>query len=53
MPDGYPILVLAERFGRSPEEVENWDLYWFNRAIEWLEGEGRAMNEKMKKNKAR
>lgn len=34
------MLLVAERYGRAPEEVEQWDEYWFNRAVEYLEGEG-------------
>jgi hypothetical protein len=36
------VLRLAKEYGRSPEEVENWDPYWFNRANTWLEGEAIA-----------
>ena len=33
------VLQLAEKYGRPPEEVENWDVYWFERAAVLLEGE--------------
>lgn len=36
------MLRIAREYGRSPEEVENWDPYWFNRANTWLEGEAVA-----------
>lgn len=26
------VLALAEKYGQSPESVEKWDGYWFNRA---------------------
>ena len=38
-PDGYLILKLAERYGQSPADVENWDEYWFERAAVEMEGE--------------
>lgn len=43
--------MLADRFGRSPEEVENWDAYWFNRAGEFLEGEAIYLNGLKPKNR--
>lgn len=33
------MLVLAKEYGRPPEEVEQWDAYWFERAVLLLEGE--------------
>jgi hypothetical protein len=27
------VLVIAKEYGTSPQEVEQWDLYWFNRAV--------------------
>lgn len=33
------ILVLAKEYGQSPQDVENWDVYWFERAALKLEGE--------------
>jgi hypothetical protein len=39
-PDGGLILAIAEKYGRPPEEVETWDAYWFNRAVEAHIGEG-------------
>ena len=38
-PDGNLILVIAETYGRSPEEVEHWDAYWFERAVAKLRGQ--------------
>lgn len=38
-PDGNLVLQLAEKYGRSPEEVETWDSYWFDRASILLEAE--------------
>jgi hypothetical protein len=36
---GNLILVLAEKYGQSPAEVENWEPYWLNRAALRLEVE--------------
>jgi hypothetical protein len=33
------VLTLAKEYGRPPEEVEDWDAYWFNRAAVKLRGE--------------
>lgn len=33
------ILILAEKYGRSPEEVEQWDSYWLERAYLKAAGE--------------
>jgi hypothetical protein len=33
------VLQLAEKYGRSPEEVESWDSFWFDRAAVALEAE--------------
>jgi hypothetical protein len=37
-PDGNLILVLAKEYGQSPETVEQWDAYWFERAAVELRG---------------
>ncbi len=34
------ILLLAEKYGQSPGDVENWDEFWFARAAVKLEAEG-------------
>jgi hypothetical protein len=31
--------VLAEKYGQSPSDVEEWPEYWFNRAVLSLEVE--------------
>lgn len=33
------ILVLAKEYGQSPQDVENWDTYWLERAALKIEGE--------------
>ncbi|MEO8650603.1 MAG: hypothetical protein ABI539_15680 [Acidobacteriota bacterium] len=33
------MLKLAERYGQSPETVENWDEHWYSRACELAAGE--------------
>jgi hypothetical protein len=43
------VLTLAEKYGRPPEEVEQWDAYWFERAAEFAQGEAMYMNKKLKK----
>jgi len=36
--------VLAKEYGQSPEVVENWDEYWFERAA--VELHGRSIYER-------
>jgi hypothetical protein len=33
------ILILAEKYGQSPQEVEQWDEYWLERAALKAAGE--------------
>jgi hypothetical protein len=33
------VLILAEKYGQAPEEVESWDQYWFERAVLKLRAE--------------
>jgi hypothetical protein len=51
------ILVIAQRYGQSPAEVERWEEWWLNRAIIELEAEGelkrREIERLKKKDKAR
>jgi hypothetical protein len=37
-PDGHMELIVAEHFHVLPDQVEQMDVLWFNRAIEYLEG---------------
>ena len=39
-PDGNLILIVAKEYGQSPQDVENWDSYWFERAAVKAHGEG-------------
>jgi hypothetical protein len=36
------VLKLAEKYGQSPQDVENWDEFWTVRAVELMEGESLA-----------
>lgn len=47
-PDGYLVLKLAKEYGRPPEEVENWDAFWFNRAADLMDGENLHQSAQMK-----
>lgn len=50
------ILTIAEKYGQAPQDVENWDLYWLERAFLKLQGEsirqGRE-NDRFKKRSIR
>ncbi len=50
-PDGYLVLKLAKEYGQAPQDVENWDEYWTQRAIELMDGESMnaAAEEKRRK----
>jgi hypothetical protein len=47
------ILVLAEKYGQSPEQVENWDQYWLNRAALRLEVDAELDRRREKRDKTR
>ncbi len=32
-------MVLAKEYGQAPEDVEKWDMYWFERATLKLQGD--------------
>lgn len=40
---------MAEKYHRPPEEVENWDPYWLNRAI--LKHQGENMHDEREENR--
>lgn len=37
------ILILAEKYGQPPQEVEHWDRYWLERAI--LKAAGESLHD--------
>jgi hypothetical protein len=43
------ILAIAEKFGQAPQDVENWEHYWYERAKTQLIGEGIDAERRMKK----
>lgn len=47
-PEGNKTLILAERYGQSPESVEKWEPYWINRAWTVVVAEGIEEERKAK-----
>lgn len=48
-PEGYDILIIAEKFGVLPDDVENrMSEWWFSRAMEWITGDSIATKNRMK-----
>jgi hypothetical protein len=45
------ILILAKEYGQSPQAVEEWDEYWFNRAV--VDLQGRAQDDARRAKEAR
>jgi hypothetical protein len=33
------VLQIAEKYHQPPQDVEHWDAYWFERAVELMAGE--------------
>jgi len=56
-PEGYEIMIVAEKYGVLPDDVENrMSDYWFSRAWEYIEAESivnRNREEKFKKTHGR
>jgi len=40
-------LTIAAKFGRPPEEVEQWDVYWFRRASDYISGQNIGERRRM------
>lgn len=43
------ILLIAQRYAKSPAEVEQWEPWWLNRAIIELEAEGELKRREIKR----
>lgn len=51
IPDSTIFLTLAQKYSQNPSDVENWEQFFFNRAVLMLEAENLCHEEMMKKNK--
>ena len=43
--------MIAEKYGQSPNAVEEWEERWFNRAVLMMEGENLYHNQQMERAK--